>query len=152
MSTNSKDFKVKNGLIVGLGGSFGGAVTVGTPTSLNHAVTKQYVDNLAGAPSIPVSDTPPQSPLNGNLWFDNVTQRIHVYYDGQWLAIATLEDAEVLQDHIHDTSIDGNGLIVSTFVSGGSYDEPGVLVSAGSYNTTSWESTWDGGTATDNFN
>ncbi len=152
MSTNSKDFKVKNGLIVGLGGSFGGTVTVGTPTSPSHAVTKQYVDNLAGAPSIPVSDTPPQSPLNGNLWFDNVTQRVHVYYDGQWLAIATLEDAEVLQDHIHDTSIDGNGLIVSTFISGGSYDEPGVLVSAGTYNTTSWEYTWDGGTATDNFN
>jgi hypothetical protein len=152
VSTVNKDFKVKNGLIVGLGGSFGGAVTVGSPTLTNHAVTKEYVDNLTGSPSIPVSDTPPTSPSNGNLWFDNVTQRVHVYYNNEWLAIATLSDAEVLQDHIHDTAIDGTGLIVSTFVSGGSYDEAGVLVSAGSYNTTSWENTWDGGTPIDNFN
>jgi hypothetical protein len=152
VSTVNKDFKVKNGLIVGLGGTFGGSVTVGTPTLTNHAVTKEYVDNLTGSPSIPVTDTPPTSPSNGNLWFDSVTQRVHVYYNGEWLAIATLSDAEVLQDHIHDTAIDGTGLIVSTFVSGGSYDEAGVLVSAGSYNTTSWENTWDGGTAIDNFN
>jgi hypothetical protein len=57
-----------------------------------------------------------------------------------------------LQDHIHDTSIDGNGLIASVFVSGGSYDEPGYLVSAGQYNTNSWEATWVGGEAIDNFN
>ena len=152
MSTVNKDFKVKNGLIVGLGGTFGGTVTVGTPTLTNHAATKGYVDSLTGSPSIPVTDTPPTSPSNGDLWFDSVTQRVHVYYNNEWLAIATLADAEVLQDHIHDTSIDGNGLIVSMFMSGGSYDEPGVLVSAGSYNTTSWENTWDGGTATDNFN
>lgn len=152
MSTVNKDFKVKNGLIVGLGGSFGGTVTVGTPTLAGHATTKEYVDNLTGTPSIPVTDTPPSSPANGSLWFDSLTERVHVYYEGQWLAIATLEDAEVLQDHIHDTSIDGNGLIVSTFISGGSYDAPGVLVSAGTYATTSWEKTWDGGTAIDNFN
>ncbi len=152
MATANKDFKVKNGLVVNNDGTFGGTVTVATPTLGNHAATKAYVDSAAGTPSLPISDTPPVSPANGDLWFDSVTQRVHVYYDSQWVAIATLADAEVLQDHIHDTSIDGNGLIVSTFVSGGSYDEPGVLVSAGSYNTTSWESTWDGGTATDNFN
>jgi hypothetical protein len=152
VSTVNKDFKVKNGLIVGLGASFGGVVSVATPTLANHAVTKEYVDNLTGAPSIPVSDNAPASPTNGDLWFDSVTERVHVYYSGEWLAIATLADSEVLQDHIHDTAIDGTGLIVSTFVSGGSYDEPGVLVSAGSYNTNSWENTWDGGTPIDNFN
>jgi len=152
MATANKDFKVKNGLVVINGGTFGGTVTVATPTLGNHAATKDYVDAAAGAPSIPISDMPPVSPTNGDLWFDSVTQRVHVYYNNEWLAIATLADAEVLQDHIHDTSIDGNGLIVSMFMSGGSYDEPGVLVSAGSYNTTSWENTWDGGTATDNFN
>ena len=41
MSTVNKDFKVKNGLIVGLGGSFGGTVTVGTPTLAAHAATKE---------------------------------------------------------------------------------------------------------------
>ena len=152
MSTVNKDFKVKNGLIVGLGATFGGVVTVATPTLGTHAATKAYVDSLAGAPSIPVEDTAPASPSNGDLWFDSVTERVHVYYSGEWLAIATLADSEFLQNHIHDTSIDGNGLIVSMFTSGGSYDEPGVLVSAGSYNTTSFESTFDGGSSVDNFN
>jgi hypothetical protein len=152
VATVNKDFRVKNGLVVALGGSFGGTVDVATPTLGTHAVTKDYVDSLTGAPSIPVSDESPESASNGDLWFDSVTERVHVYYDGEWLAIATLADAEVLQDHIHDTSIDGTGLIVSTFVSGGSYDDPGVLVSAGGYDTTSWENTWDGGTPIDNFN
>ena len=150
MATVDKDFKVKNGLVVVNGGSFGGTVTVATPTLGGHATTKDYVDSLPV--SVPVDDLAPASPSNGDLWFDSVTQRVHVYYGSEWIAIATLSDSEVLRDHIHDTSIDGTGLIVSTFVSGGSYDEPGVLVSAGSYSTTTWESTWLGGEATDNFN
>jgi hypothetical protein len=152
MATVDKDFKVKNGLVVANGGTFGGTVTVASPTLADHAATKAYVDAAAGTPNLPISDETPENPNNGDLWFDSVTQRVHVYYDSQWIAIASLADAEVLQDHIHDTAIDGTGLIVSTFVSGGSYDEPGVLVSAGSYNTTSWEATWVGGEATDNFN
>ena len=150
MATVDKDFKVKNGLVVINGGSFGGTVTVATPTLGGHATTKDYVDSLPV--SIPVDDLPPVSPSNGDLWFDSVTERVHVYYGSEWVAIATLADSEVLRDHIHDTSIDGTGLIVSTFVSGGSYDEPGVLVSAGSYNTVNWESVWNGGDAIDNFN
>ena len=150
MATVDKDFKVKNGLVVVNGGSFGGTVTVATPTLGDHATTKDYVDSLPV--SIPVDDLPPVSPSNGDLWFDSVTERVHVYYGSEWVAIATLADSEVLRDHIHDTSIDGTGLIVSTFVSGGSYDEPGVLVSAGSYNSTTWESVWNGGDAIDNFN
>jgi hypothetical protein len=150
VATNNKDFKVKNGLNVALGGSFGGTVTVATPTENTHAATKLYVDSRPVA--LPVDDQAPASPSNGDLWFDSVTQRVHVYYDSQWVAIATLADSETLSDHIHDTSIDGTGLIVSTFVSGGSYDEPGVLVSSGSYNTTEWESVWNGGDAIDNFN
>ena len=152
MATSSKDFKVKNGLYVTNGGTFGGEVTVATPTVGTSAATKDYVDLAVGSPSIPVDSTPPASPSNGDLWFDTLTERVHVYYGSVWVAIATLEDAEVLQDHIHDTSIDGSGLIVSTFVSGGAYNEPGVLVSAGDYSTSSWENTYDGGTAIDNFN
>jgi hypothetical protein len=152
MATVDKDFKVKNGLVVANGGTFGGTVTVATPTLGDHATTKDYVDSLTGTPSIPISDDAPESPNDGDLWFDSVTERVHVYYGSEWVAIATLADSEVLRDHIHDTSIDGTGLIVSTFVSGGSYDEPGVLVSAGSYDTTTWESVWNGGDAIDNFN
>lgn len=150
MATVNKDFKVKHGIIVADGGTFGSTVTVATPTQNSHAATKLYVDTAIGAPV--VGTTQPASPVNGNLWFDTLTERVHVYYNSEWIPIATLEDAEVLQDHIHDTAIDGSGLIVSTFVSGGAYNEPGVLVSAGSYNTASFESTYDGGTAIDNFN
>lgn len=152
MATVNKDFKVKNGLIVGGSGNFTGTVTIATPTLGTHATTKDYVDSIAGSPSIPVGNTAPESPGNGDLWFDTLTERVQVYYSGSWLAIANLEDAEVLQDHIHDTSIDGSGLIVSTFVSGGAYNEPGYLVSGGNYDTVTFEATWDGGIAVDNFN
>lgn len=152
MATVNRDFKVKHGLIVADGGTFGSTVTVATPTENTHAATKLYVDTIAGSAGVTVSGTAPASPSNGNLWFDTLTERVHVYYGSTWVAIATLEDAEVLQDHIHDTAIDGSGLVVSTFVSGGAYNEPGVLVSAGDYSTSSWENTYDGGIATDNFN
>jgi len=151
MATVNRDFKVKHGLIVADGGTFGSTVTVATPTQNTHAATKLYVDTIAGSAGVTVSGTAPTSPSNGNLWFDTLTERVHVYYGSQWVAIATLEDAEALQDHIHDTAIDGSGLIVSTFVSGGA-NEPGVLVSAGDYSTSSWENTYDGGFSTDNFN
>jgi hypothetical protein len=150
VATVNKDFRVKHGIAVAEGGTFGGTVTVATPTENVHAATKLYVDTAVGSPT--VGTTQPASPVNGNLWFDTLTERVHVYYSGEWVAIATLEDAETLQDHIHDTSIDGSGLIVSTFVSGGAYNEPGVLVSAGFYNTEEFEATFNGGTASDNFN
>ena len=150
MATVNKDFRVKHGIAVAEGGTFGGTVTVATPTENTHAATKLYVDTAVGSPII--GTTQPASPVNGNLWFDTLTERVHIYYDSEWVAIATLQDAETLQDHIHDTAIDGSGLIVSTFISGGAYNEPGVLVSAGLYNTASFEATYDGGVATDNFN
>ena len=150
MATFNRNFKVKHGLEVAEGGTFGGTVTVATPTENTHAATKLYVDTAVGSPVI--GTTKPASPVNGNLWFDTLTERVHIYYDSEWVAIATLQDAETLQDHIHDTAIDGSGLIVSTFISGGAYNEPGVLVSAGLYNTASFEATYDGGVATDNFN
>ena len=151
MATVDKDFKVKNGLVVTNGGSFGGAVTVGTPTLADHAVTKSYVDALVG--NTPVGSTAPESPTNGDMWFDTLTERLNVYYGGSWLTIATIDDTLTLTDHIHDTSIDGNGLIVTTFVSGGSFNDPqGTSVDAGTATTSSWSQTYDGGLAIDNFN
>jgi hypothetical protein len=63
-----------------------------------------------------------------------------------------MADAAVLQDHIHDTSIDGNGFIVSLIVEAGFYNSAGSLTSAGTYDLTSWNELWDGGLAVDNFN
>ena len=48
MATVDKDFRVKNGLVVANGGTFGDAVTVGAPTTASHAATKEYVDSLSG--------------------------------------------------------------------------------------------------------
>ena len=152
MATTNRDFRVKHGINVAESGTFGGTVTVATPTENNHAATKLYVDSAVSSPTIPVTGTAPASPENGDLWFDTLTQRMHVYYNSAWVAIATLEDAETLQDHIHDTAIDGSGLIVSIFKDAGYYYQAGELVSAGFYNTASWDETWDGGIAIDNFN
>jgi len=152
VATVDKNFRVKNGLVVAAEGNFGGTVVVATPTHNTHATTKAYVDALISNTTMPSGLTAPVSPSNGSLWFDTSTQRVHVYYTDQWISIATLQDAETLQDHIHNTSIDGSGLIVSKFISGGSYAEAGVLISAGFYNTANFEATYDGGYATDNFN
>ena len=150
MATVEKDFKVKNGLQVTLGGTFGGAVEVGTPTLANHAVTKEYVDAVTG--NMTVSNTAPSSPSDGTLWLDTISSRVHVYYGSEWIAIATMADAAVLQDHIHDTSIDGNGFIVSVIIEGGFYNSAGALTDGGTYDLTSWNALWDGGLAVDNFN
>ncbi len=56
MTTTDKDFKVKNGLQVTEGGTFGGPVAVGTPTDPDHAVTKEYIDTVAGLGGIDGGD------------------------------------------------------------------------------------------------
>ena len=151
MATVDKDFKVKNGLAVTNGGTFGGAVTVGAPTLASHAATKEYVDSLTG--SMAVGSTAPSSPVNGTQWLDTLTNRVNFYYNGTWYTQAAIDDTLNLPDHIHDTSIDGNGLIVTNFIDAGtSYDPQGTGQDAGDPNTSSWNVVYDGGVATDNFN
>lgn len=114
MATVNKDFKVKNGIIVNGGGTFGDAVVVGTPTLSNHAVTKEYVDSLTGG--MPVGPTPPSSPTDGQLWLDTLTSRVNVYKDGSWITLAAIDDTLNIPQHIHDTAIDGTGFIVTTLL------------------------------------
>lgn len=155
MATFNKDFKVKNGLSVALGGSFGGAVTVGTPTEAAHAATKQYVDQISGTYSVPTYPQAPENPINGQLYFDTTTQHISIYSTdaGSWIMLATFADTADLRQHIHDTAIDGTGLIVTVFQDAGFYDEiPSAFVDAGYYDTQVWDNTFDGGTPIDNFN
>lgn len=88
MATENKDFKVKNGLVVGEGGTFGGTVSVATPTSNTHATTKLYVDDLiagVGGGSITVSDTAPTSPTEGDLWYNSLDGSTYVFYDSFWV-------------------------------------------------------------------
>lgn len=152
MATTEKDFKVKNGLIVALGGSFGGTVTVDTPTENTHAATKLYVDTKA--PIVPTESTEPVSPVDGQLWFDTVTQHLSIYSTdaAEWIMIATFSDTADLRQHIHDTAIDGTGLIVSIFQDAGFYDS--IFTSAeiaGFYDSEYWTNSYDGGSPLDNF-
>jgi hypothetical protein len=149
MATVDKDFKVKNGLQVALGGSFGEAVEVGTPTLAAHAATKEYVDSR----SMAVGNTAPSSPTNGTQWLDTLTNRVNFYYEGSWYTQATIDDTLNLPQHIHDTAIDGTGFIVSTFREGGSFNSPqGTAVDGGGPSTSVFALTLDGGSVVDNFN
>lgn len=151
MATVEKDFKVKNGLVVNNGGTFGDAVTVGAPTLASHAATKEYVDSLTG--SMAVGTTAPSSPTNGTQWLDTGTNRVNFYYNGAWYTQATIDDTNNLPQHIHDTAIDGTGFIVSQFYEGGSFNSPlGVGLDAGGPSTTEWTVVFDGGSVVDNFN
>lgn len=152
MATVNKDFRVKHGLVVADGATFGGTVTVATPTENTHAATKLYVDTVSGGSTVTVGATAPATPSNGQLWFDTVTSRVYVYYSSEWIAMATLADAEVLQEHIHDTAIGGTGQIATTFVDAGYYYDAGNLVSAGFYNTTTFDATYNGGESTEVYN
>ena len=152
MATTNRDFKVKHGLSVAEGGTFGSPVTVGTPTENTHAATKLYVDSkeviVAQGSTAPGAG----SSTNGELFIDTAENRLLFYYGGQWNTIALLSDTIEIAQHIHDTAIGGTGLIVSTFKDAGFYNEAGSEEDAGFYNTNSWSATYDGGIATEVYN
>jgi hypothetical protein len=155
VATIDKNFKVKNGLVVALGGTFGGTVEVGTPTENAHAATKEYVDGKFTSVVIPTESEAPENPADGQFYFDTTTRHLSVYStDAQaWIMIATFEDTYNLRQHIHDTSIDGTGLIVTVFQDAGFYDAIfSATIDGGSYNTEVFDQTFDGGTPIDNFN
>ena len=150
MATVNKDFRVKHGIIVADGGTFGSTVTVATPTENTHAATKLYVDTKPILVSTAASA--PANAVDGQLYIDTATDRLAFYVDGQWYTLALLNDTVDIAQHIHDTAIGGTGLIASTFVDAGFYYEAGSEEDAGFYNTNSWELTYDGGIATEVFN
>lgn len=155
MATIDKDFKVKNGLIVALGGSFGGAVEVGTPTENAHAATKEYVDSRTGSVIVPTETEAPANPVDGQFYFDTTTRHLSVYSTdaGEWIMIATFDDTANLRQHIHDTAIDGTGLITTIFQDAGYYDAIfSATVDGGLYSLTSPTTIFDGGNPTDPYN
>jgi len=156
MATVDKDFKVKNGLNVATTGTFGGVVTVATPTQNTHAATKLYVDTVAGnANVVPTESSNPATPVDGQIYFNTTTQHLMIYSTdaADWIMIATFDDSADLQQHIHDTAIDGTGLVVTTFQEAGFYDDIfSSSLDAGNYATVEWLTTSDGGSPIDNFN
>jgi hypothetical protein len=150
VATVNKDFRVKHGLNVAEGGTFGQAVTVGTPTENTHAATKLYVDSKPLL--VATASTSPADAVNGQLYVDTQENRLLFFYNGQWNTLALLQDTLEIAQHIHDTAIGGTGLIVSTFKDAGFYNEAGGEEDAGFYNTNSWSATYDGGIATEVYN
>lgn len=154
MAAVNKDFKVKNGIQVAGNAIVVGTVAAATPTLPEHLATKAYVDAVSSG--IPVGPLAPEDPENGDLWFDTGVERINVFFDGQWVTIATIDDTLTIPDHIHDTSIDGNGLIVTRFVDAGivgTVSQPqGTGIDGKFPDTVDWSDTYSGGIAVDNFN
>ena len=150
MATTNRDFKVKHGLSVAEGGTFGSTVTVGTPTENAHAATKLYVDSKPIL--VATASSAPADAVNGQLYVDTIENRLLFFYNSQWNTLALLQDTLEIAQHIHDTAIGGTGLIVSTFVDAGFYDDAAAEEDAGFYNTNSWAATYDGGIATEVFN
>ncbi len=89
MTTTNKDFKVRNGLVVGGTGVFDGTVTVATPTSAAHAATKEYVDENAAGPNMTVGLNPPVSPSTGDFWYNSGDGVVYIYYDSFWVDSAS---------------------------------------------------------------
>lgn len=116
-TTTNKDFKVKHGLDVANGGTFGGAVSVGTPTEPAHAITLEYLNGLSFSGSATTSDVPPESPGVGDLWFDTTSGAIFLYYDAYWVQIMS---ATGPQGPTGDTGAVGpaNSLTVGTVTTG----------------------------------
>ncbi len=154
-TTTNRDFKVKHGINVADGGTFGGTVTVATPTQSTHATTKAYVDALVGNVVVATESANPGSPVDGQLYFNTTTRHLSIYSTdaADWIVIATFEDTANLRQHIHDTSIGGNGLIVSIYQDAGYYDSIfSSSADAGFYDFNEWAQEWNGGIAIDNFN
>lgn len=117
MSTTNKDFKVKNGIQVAEGGSFGGPVVVGTPTSSSHATTKSYVDALAGRETFADYEAP-TSPANGTTWLDMDSEQLKVYYGGVWFIvgqISSFPEGGTPDQQSFESSVDGGSAYTTDF-------------------------------------
>ena len=105
-----------------------------------------------GGAGATANSSAPNSPVDGQLWFNTVSMRLSVYSAGaaDWIALANFADA--LRQHIHDTAVDGTGLIIFVFEDAGFYDSTFIITAdAGFYDTSSWANSYDGGTPLDNI-
>jgi hypothetical protein len=74
------------------GGTFGQAVTVGTPTENAHAATKLYVDTKEVLVAAGSAAPSAENASNGQLYIDTIENRLAFYYGGQWNTLALLND------------------------------------------------------------
>ena len=142
MATVNKDFKVKHGLNVAEGGTFGQAVVVGTPTENTHAATKAYVD--AAVEGLHVHEAA-RVAVNGNIAIATALE------NGDSAGGVTLAtgDRVLLKDQtntaengIYVVQVSGQALRATDFDTATEIDSGDfVYVSAGTYAGTGWVQT-----------
>ena len=116
MATTNKDFVVKQGLKVATGITF--------PDNTVQTTAYTGADFVA-----PTASSSPSSPVNGQIYFNVINQRLEIYYDGALYVIALYND--VLGSSIGD----GNGVeqpLITGTIDGG-------------YPSSTYNSTIDGG-------
>jgi len=94
VSTDITDLTtVLNTKVNKVGDTMTGALTLPAtdPTAAAHAANKQYVDTkTAGVPKS--SDTPPSSPVPGQMWWDSTTGNLFIWYSdpdsSQWVQVS----------------------------------------------------------------
>ena len=73
-----------------------------------------------GGASVTVSDAPPASPTEGDLWFESDTTRTYVYYDSFWVEIGSTGSGATVSDTAPTNPIQGqiwlNSLNGATYV------------------------------------
>jgi hypothetical protein len=100
---------------------------------------------LASQGGVVVSDTAPEDPENGNFWLDTTNNRLKVYIFGTWTILSYFTDP--VRDHTHDTSINGNGMVIANFVdaNGPGAESFFVVADGGLPESTDWEFSYNGG-------
>ena len=83
MATSNKNFKVKNGLDVSGTATASSFVKTGG-TSAEFLMADGSV-SAGGGGSLEVSQTPPISPSEGDIWYNSQTGQTFVYYDSFWV-------------------------------------------------------------------
>ena len=72
-----------------------------------------------GGASVTVSETPPASPTQGDLWFESDTTRTYVYYDSFWIEVGGLAPTAIVSDTAPSSPVTGQVWFNS--LNGGTY-------------------------------
>ena len=85
MATSNKNFKVKNGLDVSGTATASSFVKTGGTSAEFLMADGSVSAGSGGGGSLEVSETPPSSPSEGDIWYNSQTGQTFVYYDSFWV-------------------------------------------------------------------
>jgi microcystin-dependent protein len=85
LATSNKNFKVKNGLDVSGTATASSFVKTGGTSDEFLMADGSVSAGGGGGGSLEVSETPPSSPSEGDIWYNSQTGQTFVYYDSFWV-------------------------------------------------------------------